>query len=97
MQLSNPFTSAFPVVPSYGKQYGAYTGIGDNLTFFTPDRPRAYSNRINISVQRQLPQNIVLDVTYFLNSRATSRPSITISIRSIPELRSSTAPRPTRR
>jgi hypothetical protein len=67
MQLSNPFTSAFPVVPSYGKTYGAYTGIGDSLTFFTPDRPRAYSNRINVSVQRQLPQNIVLDVTYFLN------------------------------
>ena len=44
-----------PGGPSYGKQYGAYTGIGDNLTFFTPNRPRAYSNRINISVQRQLP------------------------------------------
>ena len=26
-----------------------------------------YSNRVNISVQRQLPDNIVLDVTYFLN------------------------------
>ena len=67
MQLSNPFTSAFPVVPSYGKSYGTYTGLGGGLTYFNPDRPRAYSNRVNVSVQRQLPQNIILDVTYFLN------------------------------
>jgi len=67
MQLSNPFTSSFPVVPSYGKSYGTYTGLGGGLSFFDSDRPRAYSNRINVSFQRQLPQNIVLDVTYFLN------------------------------
>jgi Carboxypeptidase regulatory-like domain len=67
MQLSNPFTSAFPVVPSYGKSYGTYTGLGGGLTFFNADRPRAYSNRLNLSVQRQLPQSIILDVTYFLN------------------------------
>ena len=67
MQLSNPFTSAFPVVPSYGKAYGTYTGLGGGLTYFNADRPRAYSNRVNISLQRQLPQNIILDVTYFLN------------------------------
>lgn len=67
MQLSNPFTSAFPVVPSYGKTYGAYTGIGDNITFINADRPHSYSNRINVSLQRQLPQNIILDATYFFN------------------------------
>jgi hypothetical protein len=67
MQLSNPFTSAWPVVPSYGKSYGAYTGLGDSLSYFKGDRPRAYSNRVNVSLQRQLPQNIILDVTYFLN------------------------------
>jgi len=67
MQLSNPFTSAFPVVPSYGKAYGAYTGIGGDLSFFNTNRFHPYSNRVNVSVQRQLPQNIVLDVTYFLN------------------------------
>jgi len=55
------------VVPSYGKAYGTYTGLGGGLTYFNADRPRAYSNRVNISVQRQLPQNIILDVTYFLN------------------------------
>jgi hypothetical protein len=67
MQLKDPFTSAFPVVPSYGKAYGAYTGIGDSLTFFNANRYHPYSNRVNVSLQRQLPDNIVLDVTYFLN------------------------------
>jgi len=67
MRLSDPFTSAWPVVPSYGKSYGAYTGIGDNITYINPDRPRSYSNRVNISVQRELPGNILLDATYFLN------------------------------
>ena len=67
MQLQNPFTSAFPVVPSYGKAYGTYTGIGDNITFFNPNRPHNYSNRFNVSLQRQLPQGIILDLTYFLN------------------------------
>ena len=55
------------MVPSYGKAYGAYTGLGDSLTFFNPNRYHPYSNRVNISLQRQLPENIVLDVTYFLN------------------------------
>ncbi len=67
MRLSDPFTSAWPVVPSYGKAYGAYTGIGDNISFITPDRPRSFSNRINISMQRQLPGNLLVDATYFLN------------------------------
>ena len=67
MRLSDPFNSAWPVVPSYGKSYGAYTGIGDTITFINPDRPRAYSNRINVSIQRQLPFHIMADVTYFLN------------------------------
>ncbi len=67
MRLADPFTSAWPIVPSYGKSYGAYTGIGDNITFINGDRPRTYSNRVNISVQRQLPGNLLLDATYFLN------------------------------
>jgi hypothetical protein len=31
------------------------------------DRPRQHSDRFNFSVQRQLPQDIVVDVTYYLN------------------------------
>jgi hypothetical protein len=31
------------------------------------NRPRSYSDRINFSFQRQLPQNMLLDVTYYVN------------------------------
>jgi hypothetical protein len=65
--LANPFPSAWPVTPSYGKAYGAYTAIGDAISFVNSDRPHSYSNRINVSLQRQLPMNIVFDATYFLN------------------------------
>jgi Carboxypeptidase regulatory-like domain len=67
MSLSNPFPSSFPIQPSIGKTYGAYTGIGGDLTFFNPNRPHSFSNRLNISFQRQLPQGIIADVTYFFN------------------------------
>ena len=67
MQLSDPFPAAFPVVPSYGKAYGAYTGIGDNITFINPNRPHSFSNRISVSLQRQLPANILAEAAYFLN------------------------------
>jgi len=67
MKLDNPFGPDFPVVPAYGKSYGAYTGIGDNITYVNPDRYHPASDRLNVSFQRQLPDNIVLDITYFLN------------------------------
>ncbi|HTS26462.1 MAG TPA: carboxypeptidase regulatory-like domain-containing protein [Bryobacteraceae bacterium] len=67
MSLSNPFPSTFPIQPSIGKKYGTYTGIGGDLTFFNPNRPHSFSNRVNVSIQRQLPQGIIGDVTYFFN------------------------------
>lgn len=67
MQLSNPFTSSYPIQPSIGKTYGAYTALGSGVTYFNPNRPHSFSNRVNLSFQRQLPKNIVADVTYFLN------------------------------
>jgi hypothetical protein len=67
MTLSNPFPSTFPVVPSYGKAYGAYTGIGDNITFINPNRPHSFSNRVSVSLQRQLPGNILAEAAYFFN------------------------------
>ena len=67
MKLSDPFNSSYPIQPSIGKQYGAYTAIGSDVTYFTGNRPHSYSNRVNVSFQRQLPKNIIADVTYFLN------------------------------
>ena len=67
MQLRNPFPSTYPVTPAYGKSLGRYTLLGDGITYYKGDRPRQTSDRINFSVQRQLPEGMVLDVTYFLN------------------------------
>ena len=55
------------MVPAYEKSLGRYTNLGDRYQLRDGDRPRSYSDRINISLQRQLPQGIVLDVTYYLN------------------------------
>lgn len=67
MSLQNPFPSAYPVIPAYQKTLGRYTGLGDSLSYYQGDRPRQTSDRFNVSIQRQLPEGIVLDVTYYLN------------------------------
>jgi hypothetical protein len=67
MKLSNPFPPATPVVPAYKKTLGRYTNLGDTINYVKGDRPRSYSDRINISLQRQLPQGMVIDLTYYAN------------------------------
>ncbi|MEO8128045.1 MAG: TonB-dependent receptor [Bryobacteraceae bacterium] len=67
MSLQNPFPSAYPVIPAYQKTLGRYTGLGDSISYYQGNRPRQTSDRFNFSIQRQLPENIVLDVTYYLN------------------------------
>jgi hypothetical protein len=67
MRLSNPFPADQPIVPAYKKSLGRYTNLGDSLSYVALNRPRSYSDRINVSFQRQLPQGMVADVTYYVN------------------------------
>jgi hypothetical protein len=67
MRLNDPFPPSNPVAPSYEKSLGIYTMLGNSITYFATDRRRSNSDRINVSVQRQLPGSMVLDVTYFFN------------------------------
>ena len=67
MHLNDPFPASNPVAPSYGKSLGIYTMLGDSLFYFSPERKRSNSDRFNISIQRQLPGSLVLDVTYYRN------------------------------
>jgi hypothetical protein len=67
-RLRDPFPASQPVVPAYEKSLGRYTGLGDSLSFVAANRPRSYSDRINVSLQRQLPMNIVLDLTFYMNN-----------------------------
>lgn len=66
-RLSDPFPASQPVVPAYEKSLGRYTSLGDSFSYVAQNRPRSYSDRINFSLQRQLPFATVLDVTYYLN------------------------------
>jgi hypothetical protein len=63
--LANPFPQG--LTPAYGKGYGRYTQLGDAITIDKYSQRPPISDRINFSLQRELPGRIVLDVTYLLN------------------------------
>ena len=67
MTLDNPFPASHPVAPSYEKSLGIYTMLGNSISYFSPDRKRSISDRVNVAVQRELPFSMVLDVTYYMN------------------------------
>ena len=60
--LSNPFPNGF-LAPS-GSSKGASTFLGTALTFFNPNIINPYTMRWELSVQRQLPGQMVLEVAY---------------------------------
>ena len=66
--ISNPFPSSNPLLPIVGKGYGTSLGRGgQSLLWYDQNEHKAYNDRININVQRQLPGAIVVSGTYFLN------------------------------
>jgi hypothetical protein len=67
MSLNNPFPASNPVAPSREKSLGIYTMLGNSLTYFDPDRRRSNSDRFNVSIQRELPGELIVDLTYFFN------------------------------
>ncbi len=63
--FANPYPQG--LTPAYGKSYGRYTMLGDAVTIDKYQQRPPISDRFNITVQRELPSHIVLDVTYFMN------------------------------
>jgi len=65
----DPFPAATnPLIPPRGKAYGRYFGLGeDNIAWANPDFKRLVNDRMNITLSRQLPNQIVAEVTYFAN------------------------------
>ncbi|MEP7365385.1 MAG: TonB-dependent receptor [Acidobacteriota bacterium] len=63
--LSNPFPGG--LVPVTGKAYGTYTNLGGSPIFYNQDFQVGVNDRINFTVQRQLPGRVVIDATYFRN------------------------------
>ncbi|MDX2267277.1 MAG: carboxypeptidase regulatory-like domain-containing protein [Bryobacter sp.] len=64
-RLSDPFPGG--LVPVRGKEFGRYTGLGGPATWYQQDFTPGVNDRINISVQRQLPGKILADITFFMN------------------------------
>ncbi len=64
-QIQNPFPGG--LVPVRGKEFGRYTGLGDSATWYQQDFSPGVNDRINVSVQRQLPGKILADITFFTN------------------------------
>lgn len=67
MSLDNPFPASYPLQPLPGKTLGQYTGLGDSLSWINQDRPRQHSNRLNVSLQRELPFGVVAEGTFYRN------------------------------
>lgn len=65
--LQNPFPSSSPLVAPLGSQYGANFGLGGSLTWYKPNFTPGSFYRFNLSVQRQLPNKIVVDVSVPFN------------------------------
>lgn len=66
-RLRDPFPGG--LVQAAGKRFGAYTNLGSTSTpiWYSQDLRAGVNDRINFTLQRQLPLLIVLDATYFLN------------------------------
>ncbi len=63
--LANPFPLGLN--PITGKQYGRYTNLGSAVSIDEYQQRPPISDRINVSVQRELPGRFIADVTYFTN------------------------------
>jgi hypothetical protein len=60
--LSDPFPSGF-LLPA-GSSKGVSTNLGQTITFYNPNVRNPYSIRWQLSIQRQLPFDTVLEVAY---------------------------------
>jgi hypothetical protein len=68
-RFSNPWPSNNPLVPPVERSLGRYTELGSTATsvVWNQNLGNAYNDRFNFSWQRQLPSQILFDVTYFLS------------------------------
>jgi hypothetical protein len=65
VRLSDPFPQG--LTPAYGKQFGTYTGLGDNVRWDEYRQRPSISDRLSFSVQRELWARTILDVSYLMN------------------------------
>jgi hypothetical protein len=66
-RLNNPFPPSNPLIQPLGKSLGRYQQLGDTANWIGPELITGINDRLNFSVQRQLPAEIVADATLFAN------------------------------
>jgi hypothetical protein len=66
---SNPYpANSNPLVPIAGKAAGGNVGRGGSpLLWYPTTFQKAFNNRLNVSLQHELPQEFVASVNYFVN------------------------------
>jgi hypothetical protein len=66
--LSNPFpASNNPLILPVGKDQGRYTNLGAAASWTKPEIRTQVNDRINVSFQRQLTRDTVVEAVYFTN------------------------------
>lgn len=66
--ISNPYPANNPLLTINGKAYGTNLGRGGApLLWYPKNFKKAYNDRININFQHQMPAQIMVSATYFLN------------------------------
>ena len=66
-KLTDPFPSTNPLILPTGSSLGRYQNLGASANWEAQDFLTGVSDRLNFSIQRQLPMQFYLDATYFLN------------------------------
>jgi hypothetical protein len=67
--FNDPFPAGRnPLLPIIGNGYGSNLGRGgETLLWYNHNFQKAYNDRLNLSFQRQLPKDLVVSATYFMN------------------------------
>ncbi len=78
---TDPFSGGLPPPP--GTSLGANTQIGQSPLLVEPNRRTAYTQQYNFVIQRQLGNNLVLDLAY-VGSHGTRLPFPSINLNQLP-------------
>jgi hypothetical protein len=64
-RFSDPYPGG--LVEIVGKRLGRYTNLGGSTTYYQQNFRNGVNDRMNLSLQRELPGRVVADITYFVN------------------------------
>ena len=78
--LSNPFPNG--ISQPTGSAAGLLTSVGQGITYVNPNRNQLWTQQVSVSIQRQLPGNLVLDAMY--GGTRTHDYPVTVSADAIP-------------